>query len=143
MSQRPKEEMTYSIMRRNVRKQVVLPFKFYRLRVEATLSISTQLTPLKTILPPIQLSYLKRWFIREEILTELRKIKNIKDADLHIEVFAVYGTSKAIGEYERYLGELFFFMSDIHAYDKTEYRYKASKAYYEQPEKSDFIAKRL
>lgn len=143
MSQRPKEELTYSMMRRNVRKQVVLPFKFYRLLIEATVTVSSQLTPYKTTLVPIQLSYLKRWFIRDAVLGELRKIKNIKDADLHIEVFAVYGTSKAIGEYERYLGELFFFMSDIHAYDKTEYRYKASKAYYEQPEKSDFIAKRL
>lgn len=143
MVRKHREDVIYAVMRRNVRKQVVLPFKFYQLRVEATLTLTTQRTSVKTVLPTIQLSALKRGYIRDEILIELQKIKNVKDADLHIEVFAVYGTSNSIGEYERYLGELFFLMSEPHAYEKTKYHYKASQTYYDDPTKSDFIAKRI
>lgn len=136
------EEATFARMRRNVRKNVMLRFKHYSLRVEASLTFTNGQTA-KTVLPVIKLGYLKRWFIRDEVLVELQKIKKVNDADLHIEVFAVYGTERAIGEYERYLGELFIFMSNIQDYEHTEYRHKASKAYFEQPEKSDFIPERL
>lgn len=139
---RHKEEYTYVKMRRNVRKKVSLKFKHYELRVKAEITSSEQ-KPFTSILPLIKIKYLKRYFIREEILFELRKIKGCKDADLMIEVFAVYGVETAIGEYKRYLGELDFFMSGVDTYEQTTYRYKKSLAYFQQPEKSSFIPEGL
>ena len=138
---RYKEESTYVKMRRNVRKSVNLKFKHYELRVKGEIETSTN--KFESILEPIKMTYLKRWFIREEIIFELQKIKGVINADLLIEVFAVYGTDTSIGEYDRYLGELEFFVSGLDRYDKITYRHKNSLAYFQQPEKSDFIPKRL
>jgi hypothetical protein len=137
------EDLTYGRMRRNVRKNVILPFKFYELRIEATLLVDYQPEKFSAILPLIKLSYLKRWFVREEILFELRKISGVVDADLHIEVFAVYGTERAIGEYKRYLGELFFYMSNVNENEHTQYQYRKSELYFKQPDKSNFIEERI
>jgi len=139
----PQEEYTYVRMRRNVRKTVSLNFKHYELRVKALVSVNSRGEQFEAILPLIKISTLKRWFIRDEILYELRKINGIVNADLEIEVFAVYGTERYLGEYKRYLGELFFVMRNINEYDKTEYRYQNSKAYFQQPDKSEFIPERL
>lgn len=133
-----REDALYSRMRKNVTKQVRLDFSHYEIRVEADVKVNYQLDSYKTILPTIKISYLKRCFIRDEVLLEIRKIKGIIEADVHLEVFAVYNIERAIGDYKRYLGELFMFMSNI-PYDNTKSSYKASKAYFEQPEKSDFI----
>ena len=139
---RYKEESTYVKMRRNVRKKVSLGFKHYELRVQAEITVPGQ-DPYESILPTIKITYLKRQFVRDEILFELKKIKGCRDADLLIEVFAVYGTETYIGEYKRYLGELDFFMSGVDDYEQTTYRYKKSLAYFQQPEKSSFIPERL
>ena len=84
---RYKEETTYVKMRRNVRKKVVLSFKHYELRVKG--DIETATNNFEHILKPIKLTYLKRWFVREEIVFELQKIKGVRNADLLIEVYAI------------------------------------------------------
>lgn len=139
---RQREELTYVRMRRNVRKKVSLPFKHYELRVKAMVECEGQ-TPFESIMPLIKIKYLKRLFVKDEIQYDLQKIKGIQNADLEIEVFAVYGTETYIGEYKRYLGELNFYMSSISNNEKTIYRYKDSLAYFQQPEKSDFIPERI
>jgi len=139
---RYKEEYTYVKMRRNVRKTVLLKFKHYELRVKADIVIANQ-KPFESILPLIKIKNLRRYFIKEEILFELKKIKGCKEADLMIEVFAVYGVETSIGEYKRYLGELDFFMSGVDTYEQATYSYKKSFAYFQQPEKSSFIPERL
>lgn len=139
---RHREELTYVRMRRNVRKRVTLPFKHYELRVKAFVECEGQ-APFESIMPLIKIKYLKRLFIKEEIQFDLQKIKGIQNADLEIEVFAVYGTDTYIGEYKRYLGELHFYMSGISKNEETIYRYKNSLAYFQQSEKSDFIPERI
>ncbi len=140
--QRHKEERVYSQMRRNVKKSVSLRFKHYELRVKAIVEANGQ-EPYDSILPIIKMKFLKRMFIRDEILYELRQYKGLTSADLTIEVFAVYGTETYIGEYKRYLGELFFFMSNIDKHDQTTYRYKTGVPYFQDPNKSNFIPERI
>jgi len=142
MTQRPREELSYIKMRRNVRKSVVLKFKHYEIRVKAIINPGI-FESFESILPLIKLKKLKRYFIREEILYELKKIKGVENADLLIEVFGVYGTERSIGEYKRYLGELNFFMSGVDHYEQTTYRYKGSKVYFQQPDKHSFISERI
>ncbi len=139
---RPKERKVYVRMRRNVRKSVVLKFKHFEIRVRAIITTKNQ-APFEKVLPLIKIKYLKRLFIRNEILFELRKVVGVIEADLDIEVFAVYGTQSYIGEYKRYLGELDFFMSSIDDNDKTTYSYRDGIPYYLQPDKSSFIEEGL
>ena len=139
---RYKEETVLVRMRRNIRKSVILKFKNYELRVKAQV-VTTDNSHFESILPLIKIRFLKRYFIREEILFELKRIKGIRDADLLIEVFGVYGTENYIGEYKRYLGEMNFFMAGINQDDKATYTHKKSLAYFQQPEKSNFIPEGL
>ncbi len=133
-----KERRTYVQMRRNVRKSVALKFKHFEVRVRAIITTKGK-REFESVLPLIKIKYLKRLFIRDEILYELRKVSGIVSADLDIEIFSVYGTATYIGEYKRYLGELDFFMSSIDDNEKTTYSYKDSVPYFKQPGKSDFI----
>ena len=138
------EEGTYVKMRRNVRKKITLSFQHYEIRVRAyCITKQNRDTRFESILNTIKISVLKRMFIRDEILFELKKIKDIIEADLEIDVYAVYGTETYHGEYKRYLGELQFFMSGIDNYEQTTYRHKNSSAYFQHPEKSKFIPERL
>lgn len=137
-----REDYTYSKMRRNVRATVQLPFKNYEIRAKALITVDYKKEPFEVILPLIKLRRLKRWYLRNEVIFELKQIKGVVSADTMLEVFGVYGTQRAPGEYKRYLGELFFFVSNLNN-DDTEYRYKDSKVYWQQPEKSSFIEERL
>jgi len=136
-----KEEAIYGKMRRNVSRTVSLKFKHYELRTKALIETSKE--QFEVILPSIKLKSLKRWFIREELIFEVKKIKNAVNADLQVEVFSVYGTETYIGEYSRYLGELEIFVAGIDKYEQTSYRFKKALTYFQQPEKSDFIPERL
>lgn len=142
MKTRRREELTFVQMRRNVRRQVKLSFKHYELRVKAEIFVP-KTEPFESLLPLIKIKYLKKYFIREEILYELKKIKSCKDADLLVEVFSVYGSETYLGEYKRYLGELQYFMSGIDNYEQTTCNLKKSLSYFQQPGKSDFIPEGL
>ena len=129
-------------MRRNVRKSVSLKFRHFEVRVNSVITTKNG-APFERVLPLIKIKYLKRYFIRDEILFELRKVNDIVSAELDIEIFSVYGANSYAGEYKRYLGELDFFMSSIDDNEKTTYHYRDSKPYFKQPDKHDFIEERL
>ena len=136
------EEKVYAHMRRNVRKSVTLKLKHFEVRVRAVIKTQGR-DPFESILPLIKISSIKKNLIRDEILFEVKRIPKIIDADMEIEVFAIYGASTADGEYKRYLGEMHFYLSKRDTDDKTTYKYKGAQPYYKHREKHSFIPEGL
>lgn len=138
-----RDELVFSRMRRNVRKTVQLKFRYYELRIKAKIILGKEDIPYDVILPMIRLTYLRKVYVKRELYAELLKINGITGAEAMIEVFAVYGTKRALGEYKRYLGEFLYFISNLQSNEQTLCQHQHSAAYYEQPDKHNFIPERL
>lgn len=136
-----REARKLTLMRHNVRRSVSLDFRCYELRVQANLRSKQQM--FEMVLPTIRLRYLTHNFIGDEIKLELSRLDGIISADCVIEVFAVYQGEASLGEYHRYLGELDFFFDSLESYDTIRSHYKNAYTYAEQPEKRNFIPKRV